>query len=231
MGSGGGAGQYAGVIDGYGGSGGAKVRVQGQNIMLDSTDIIVDGFTGESGYVGFEGGGGGSGGGLLVLCDTVFLHHSTFTACGGDGAGSEYGGGGGAGGGRIKILYTSVIDTLEFSAAVLGGAGGIGYQGTNGAPGDNGSLHIAPLVGIQEHVVQLVGLTVVNGTIITHALTVHCEHTPAILSIYDATGRLVQVSALITPITSIPMRKCNNGVYFLSLDNHPEQCIKIVVIR
>ncbi|MBN2619622.1 hypothetical protein JXB22_00925, partial [candidate division WOR-3 bacterium] len=130
-----------------------------------------------------------------------------------------------------KVLYTNLVDTLEFSAAVSGGAGGTGYQGTNGASGDSGTIHIAPLVGIQEHTVLSAGLIVVNSTIVAHTLTVHCECTPAILSIYDATGRPVQVSALITPITSIPMQGCNNGVYFLSLDNHPEQCIKIVVIR
>lgn len=231
IGSGGGAGQYVSAIDGYGGSGGALIKIRGQNIAIDSTDIISNGFDGSSGYIGFEGGGGGSGGGILILSDTTYLRYSSFTARGGDGAGSEYGGGGGAGGGRIKVLYTTLMDTLEFLATVTGGTGGTGYQGTNGAPGENGSIHIAPLVGIQENAAPIPALAVINGNIVAHALTVYCKETPATLSIYDATGRLMLVSALTTSITMIPMHGLHNGIYFLSLNDHPARCIKIVVIR
>ena len=231
IGSGGGAGQYVSVIDGYGGKGGAMVRVRGQNIAIDSADIVVNGFPGESGSIGFEGGGGGSGGSILILSDTISLHYTSLSACGNDGAGSEYGGGGGAGGGRIKVLYMVQLDTLEFLASAAGGAGGIGYQGSNGTAGSNGSVYIAPLVGLKEYAQPANLLTSVNNTIVMNSLLLRCDQVPATLHIYDATGRLIHVSTLMNTVSTVPIHRLKNGVYFLSLDYCPTQRIKIVVIR
>jgi hypothetical protein len=231
MGSGGGAGQYISTIDGSGGNGGAMIRLQGDLITLDSTDCLCTGAHGEAGYIGFEGGGGGSGGGVMILADIVYLHTTNLLAPGGDGAGSEYGGGGGGGGGRIKIFYYDTLDSIGLTCTVTGGNGGAGYQGSDGDPGDSGTVHIEHLVGVREHQHTLPSLALLTVNPVKSALTVVYPDYPVLLTIHDINGRLVITHTATGSISTIPVNGLPTGVYFLSVEHHPTEAIKFVIIK
>jgi hypothetical protein len=231
MGSGGGAGQYISTIDGFGGNGGAMVRLQGGLVILDSTDCLVAGDQGASGYIGFEGGGGGSGGGILILAYGIYIHHTNLLAHGGDGAGSEWGGGGGGGGGRIKIFYFDTLDTTGLACAATGGDGGTGYQGSDGEPGDDGTIHIEHLVGIRVQKKTLPSLTLLKTNPVGHSVILEYPDHPAMLKVHDINGRLLCTHTLVRRISTIPLNELPTGVYFLSIENRPVGVIKIIVVK
>lgn len=120
MGSGGGAGRLS-AVDGCGGNGGAKIYLRGQKIIIDTSDIETNGQKGYDGSI--EAGGGGSGGGIMLWADSIVIHSSALSANGGDGGNTYgFGGGGGAGGGRIKIFYSSQLNTSNLILSAQGGA-------------------------------------------------------------------------------------------------------------
>lgn len=231
MGSGGGAGQYLSTIDGFGGNGGAFIRIQGYNIIIDSANFTLDGHPGQVGGIGLEGGGGGSGGGILIRADSVTLHHTQLSVSGNDGAGSEFGGGGGGGGGRIKIFYSEHLDTLNCLCSAAGGAGGQGYQGSNGDPGHDGTIHIEQLMGIRIYKTKKPAVTVLEGTIVHQSFTVLCVDSPAILSLYDISGNRIHTYVLTQPKSCIPIQDLPAGVYFLTTDLQSDYYLKIIVVK
>lgn len=227
MGSGGGAGRLS-AVDGPGGNGGAKVYLHGQRIRVDSSYIYVHGQRGLDGAL--EAGGGGSGGGIMVLGDSVFIQYSAFNADGGAGGDASFGGGGGAGGGRIKIFYTSDIDTSDMHLSVTEGAAGSGAYGTpeSGTPG---STYIELIIGITEQVttstprIQMHTNPTRNGVFIT------LDKVPIVLRLYDISGRIVKQLRLTQKNEYIRLNGIGQGVYFLTVGRESRPIGKIILIR
>ena len=146
MGSGGGSGRYL-ECDGFGGNGGGFVYLRGRRVEVDSAQISAWGQVGFDGSL--EAGGAGSGGGILLRADTVRIFFAFLNAAGGTGGNADFDGGGGGGGGRIKVFYTSRLDTSSAFISCPFGAGGVGGE-SNGSNGIAGTVYIGPMVEVNE---------------------------------------------------------------------------------
>lgn len=231
IGSGGGAGRYLYVVDGFGGNGGAMTYLKAQQIIVDSSYIETNG---EDGYVGtslgFEAGGGGSGGGIMLWADSVIIHHSAVNSNGGNGANSELGGGGGAGGGRIKIFYTNSLDTTHLSMSAQGGNPGTGSEG-DPEPGSPGSIYIAQIVGIEEIANGLESRFFLQSHIIRYQTIVHVAEPPVVLHLYDAAGCLVKSFRLEKTTACLKLADLAQGVYFLKVGLKDNRVEKIILLK
>ncbi|MGB3340581.1 MAG: T9SS type A sorting domain-containing protein [bacterium] len=230
MGSGGGAGRLS-AVEGFGGNGGAKISLRGQKINIDSSYIETNGENGDSAAI--VAGGGGSGGGIMIWADSTVIHNSEINASGGEGGHADiYGGygGGGAGGGRIKIYYTTSLDTSDIVLSVQGGAEGTGGWG-NGEPGTPGSIHIEQILGIQEHICSTVKRFSLQSNILkTHAF-VNIPKPPLQLNLYDVTGRMIRVFKLTKNTNQLYLGDQAQGVYFLQSDSGDYTVEKIILLK
>lgn len=232
IGSGGGAGRYLNVVDGFGGSGGAMTYLKAQQIIVDSSYIETNGEDGHIGtLLGFEAGGGGSGGGIMLWADSVIIHHSALNSNGGNGANSEFGGGGGAGGGRIKIFYTTSLDTSNLVLSVQEGAGGIGFQGSDGEDGMPGSIHIEPIVGITEIANKVTKNFYIHSNPVKDIAKITCKNIPLILHLYDVSGRLVKTVWLKNNTEFVRLDDLEQGIYFLKSNKENKPAHKIILLK
>ncbi len=233
IGSGGGAGCYTTyVVDGFGGSGGAMTYLKAQQITIDSSYIETNGEDGHVGtLLGFEAGGGGSGGGIMIWADSAIIHNSVMNANGGNGANSELGGGGGAGGGRIKIFYTTSLDTSDIVLLVQGGTGGIGFQGIDGDSGMPGSIHIEPIVGITEIANTVTKNFYIHSNPVKDIAKITCANTPLKLHFYDVSGRLVKTIWLKNNTEFVHLNDLEQGVYFLKSNKENKSAHKIILLK
>jgi hypothetical protein len=230
MGSGGGAGRLTVVIS-NGGSGGASISLQGECVMLDSSTIETNGQNGETGLAGLEGSGAGAGGGVRIWTDTVAMHHVTIDVRGGAGGDAAYGGGGGGSGGRIKIFYTTEIDTSGVAYFVAGGNGGQGNpQFPASSAGDSGSLYIGVFTGINELITQNLPALSIRPNPVRNMVNITIEKFPTTARLYDVSGRLIMKLELLQERERVDLSALRCGIYFMVIENHPSQPGKIVVI-
>lgn len=227
IGSGGGAGRLGAAVDGWGGNGGAKIYLHGDDVVVDSSYIQTDGNNGADGY---EAGGGGSGGGIMIRGDHVTVRYATLNANGGNGGEGMGGGGGGAGGGRIKIFHVSTLDTTHLTLSVQGGAGGFGGFGS-GEPGIVGSIHIEELIGISEIVQKMMADCLITPNPVRHGVLIKVHDAPVTLSIYDVSGRVVKTVRLKHKTAFIDLHDLRQGVYFLQSVEENKTLGKIVLLR
>ena len=231
MGSGGGAGCYLYVVDGFGGSGGAMTCLKAQQIIVDSSYIEANGEDGHVGtLVGFEAGGGGSGGGIMIWADSAVIHNSVMDANGGNGANSEFGGGGGAGGGRIKIFYTTSLDTSDIVLSVQGGAEGTGGW-ENGEPGMPGSIHIELITGITEIANKVTENFFIYPNPVKDIAKITCANTPLKLHLYDISGRIVKTTWLKNNTEFVRLNDLEQGIYFLKSNEENKPAHKIILLK
>jgi hypothetical protein len=215
MGSGGGVGRL-GAVDGLGGNGGAYVYLKGRRITLDSAQILVRGNAGLDGNL--EAGGAGSGGGIMIRADTVQMSHASLNGAGGTGGSAGFGGGGGGGGGRIKVFYTSRLDTASVTVGCQYGAGGAGDI-SNGGNGETGTIYIGPLVAVDEFSPRLVAdwmiipnpgrgrFAVINPVMENRELV-----------IYDIQGRTIRSHVLARGRNLISLDGFPAGVYMIRIE-------------
>jgi len=218
MGSGGGVGRL-GACDGLGGNGGAAVYLKGRKVTLDSAQITARGNAGFDGNL--EAGGAGSGGGIMIRADTVQMSHASLSGAGGTGGSAGFGGGGGGGGGRIKIFYTSRLDTASVTVDCPYGVGGSGDI-SNGGNGQTGTVYIGPPVAVDE-----VNPRPIAGWMITpnpgqgwfaviNPVTENRE-----LIIYDIQGRTIRSHALTRGRNFISLYGLPAGVYMIRIEGLP----------
>jgi len=230
MGSGGGAGRLSVVIS-NGGHGAATLSLRGGLVNLNSSSIKINGQNGETG-AGLEASGGGAGGGVLIIADTVMMHSSLIEAAGGNGGDAAFGGGGGGSGGRIKILFSSVLDTSDVAYRVEGGTGGIGDPGLPGSEeGDTGTIHIDVFTGINE-TVSVPGLMFqVQPNPTRGTVNIVTKAAPLTIKIYDIAGRLVMSLYLLDEHETVDLSNLQRGVYFMSVGNSLKQPCKIILLH
>lgn len=229
MGSGGGAGRLSVVIS-TGGNGGAALSLRGSFVEITSSSITNNGQNGETG-AGLEASGGGAGGGIIVWADTVLMHNLTIEATGGNGGDAAFGGGGGGSGGRIKVLFSSYIDTSGVMYRVQGGIAGTGDPGLPGStPGDSGTVRITVFTGITE-------ARGVSGQVLcvhpnpTHGiLSIKAKVAPANVKLYDISGRLAMSLNLRSQSEMVDLSMLQPGVYFIVADNQDRRPYKIILI-
>lgn len=225
IGSGGGAGRLS-AVDGFGGTGGAKSYLRAQRIIIDSSFVLADG---KSGYDGaLEAGGAGSGGGIMLWADTVTIHYSSISADGGVGGNGDFGGGGGGGGGRIKIFYSSLLDTLNLILSVQGGLGGLGSYG-NGEAGLPGSIYIGPIVDLEEITEKIKINFSIQPNPAKNRIQITSEYAPIKLRLYDISGRIVRDLFLTGKVESIELDGLNQGIYFLKAEER--NIVKIILLK
>ncbi len=223
MGSGGGAGRL-GLVDGFGGNGGALIYLKGQRMIIDSSQILSLGLYGYDG--GYEAGGGGSGGGIKMQADTLRIRYSSVLASGGAGGNADGGGGGGGGGGRIKGFF-AILDTNHLSLSVSGGAGGYGGYG-NGEDGSVGTIFFGPLVVVEENIVDNSLKAKVQSLITKGRLNGFFKKNPDKILIYNIMGRLVKIGE--NTENEIDVSDLKNGVYFLKLPGE-KKLMKFILIK
>ncbi len=224
-GSGGGAGRL-GLVDGFGGNGGALVYLRGHKILIDTASVLSNGMRGNDGS--YEAGGGGAGGGIKICADTVLLRNAILSAKGGAGGDAAGGGGGGAGGGRIKIFNT-FIDTVSLSVSVSGGNGGTGGYG-NGQSGSNGTLYFGPLVSLEEVSQDSGQMFFVQPHITTGGINVYCVKSKSVIAVYNISGRCVKRLSVTRILSHIDLSDMSEGVYFIR-EQHSRVVEKIVLVR
>ena len=229
MGSGGGAGRLS-AVEGWGGNGGANIYLRAQKINIDSSYIETNGENGDS--AAMVAGGGGSGGGIMIWADSTVIHNSEINADGGEGGHAIYGGygGGGAGGGRIKIFYTTSLDTSDIVLSVQGGAEGTGGW-ENGEPGMPGSIHIAQIVGIEEIASGLEPRFFLQSHIVRYQAIIHVVEPPVVLHLYDASGGLVKSFRLEKTTECLKLGDLAQGVYFLKVGLKDNRVEKIILLK
>ncbi|UCD06680.1 MAG: T9SS type A sorting domain-containing protein [candidate division WOR-3 bacterium] len=229
MGSGGGAGRLSVVIS-NGGHGGAALSLRGSLVQLISSLVKNSGQNGETG-AGLEASGGGAGGGVIIWADTVMMHTATIEAAGGNGGDAAFGGGGGGSGGRIKILFSSSLDTSGVTYQVQGGTGGIGDPGLPGSTdGDTGTIHIDIFTGINE-MVSVGGLIFhVQPNPTRGTVDITTKAAPLTIKIFDIAGRLVNSLYLVDERETVDLSNLRGGVYFMSVGNSPTKPYKIVLL-
>ncbi len=174
---------------------------------------------------------GGSGGGIMIWADSAIIHNSVMNANGGNGANSELGGGGGAGGGRIKIFYTTSLDTSDIVLLVQGGTGGIGFQGIDGDSGMPGSIHIEPIVGITEIANTVTKNFYIHSNPVKDIAKITCANTPLKLHLYDVSGRLVKTIWLKNNTEFVHLNDLEQGVYFLKSNKENKPAHKIILLK
>ncbi|MGQ9465982.1 MAG: hypothetical protein ACUVQ3_05775 [bacterium] len=225
MGSGGGAGRL-GLVDGFGGNGGALIYLRGYKIIIDSSSIFANGSRGNDG--GYEAGGGGSGGGIKLWADTISLRYASVLAKGGTGGDASGGGGGGAGGGRIKIFSTT-IDTNNLNLSVQGGNGGIGGYG-NGEDGNSGSIYFGTLLQLEE-IRSPVTIDIHRPSMITRRiLIIDCKRDREFLLLYDVSGKIVKREILHSGKEAIDISLLPGGIYFLKIPGFGTS-VKIILLK
>lgn len=229
MGSGGGAGRLSVVIS-NGGTGGAALSLRGSSVELISSSIKNNGQNGETG-AGLEASGGGAGGGIMVWADTIALYDFNIEATGGNGGDAAFGGGGGGSGGRIKVLYSSYIDTSDVTCQVQGGTGGTGDPGLpSSTPGDSGTVHIDVFTGIIEAGGEPRQVFRVHPNPTHGILKIEAKVTPADAKLYDISGRLVMNMTIIDQSQTLDLGKLPRGVYFVIVEDHKTHPCKIILI-
>lgn len=231
MGSGGGAGYYLSAVDGFGGDGGAKAYVRAQKIIIDSSYIEINGEEGYEGTIGLEAGGGGSGGGIMLWADSNMIYNCTINANGGAGGSSSFGGGGGAGGGRVKIFYSSYLDTSGLVLSAQGGAGGNGGFG-NGEPGMPGTIYIGPVMGITEIVSKpnIIRFKIQSNPV-REGITITIEDPPILLRLYDVSGQIAKTFRLKNNTEFIHLDDLRQGVYFVKSNGENTTVGKIILLK
>lgn len=230
MGSGGGAGRLGGV-EGFGGNGGGFICLRAGRLVVDSSSLAASGETGDT--AAMVAGGGGSGGGIIVWADTVTINAVFIAADGGPGGpvDPEYGfGGGGAGGGRIKIFYTSHIDTTDLALSVQAGAAGIGGWG-NGLPGSPGTVHVDQLVGALEIATGARPTFSVQPNPARNTVVMKVPAAPVGCKVFDATGRQVMAFVVTETAAGVDFSALPRGVYFLVAERGSHCRHKIVLIE
>lgn len=227
IGSGGGAGRLS-AVNGAGGDGGAQISLKAQYLLVDSSYILTNGQRGYDGSV--EAGGGGAGGGVMLWADSVVIRHTEITADGGNGGDGSYGGGGGGGGGRIKIFYTSNLDTTYIATSAQGGVAGTGIYGSP-EPGSPGTIHIAQIIGIKEIASALEPKFSLQSHIVRYQAIVHVTEPPVILHFYDATGCLVRSFRLEKTTEYLRLSDLAQGVYFLKTGLKNNMVEKIILLK
>ena len=227
IGSGGGAGRLS-AVDGHGGNGGAKVYLRGQRIIIDSSYIHTHGQAGVDGSL--EAGGGGSGGSIMVRGDSVLIHGSRLHANGGRGGDASFGGGGGAGGGRIKIFYSLYLETSEMNLSVIEGAAGTGSHGEP-EPGTPGSAYTGLIVGIAEVAEIKNHGTRINANPVRDGFAITLEEVPALLKLYDISGRVVKVLWIKNKTEYISLDDIKQGIYFLRVDRENKPIGKVILLK
>jgi hypothetical protein len=227
MGSGGGAGRL-GACDGLGGNGGGAVCLKGRKVGLDSMAILVPGNAGSDGSL--EAGGAGAGGGILIRADTVQISSTTLSAAGGAGGNADFGGGGGGGGGRIKVFFTSRLDTSSVTLGCPLGSGGIGGT-SNGGDGGAGTIYIGPLVTADEFDPGRIADWIISPN--------PTRGRPEILNptmerrdmiIYDIQGCAIRSQELLRGRNIIRLKGLPTGVYMIRIEGMPES-LKLVVVN
>ena len=230
MGSGGGAGRL-GAVEGFGGNGGANIYLRAQKINIDSSYIETNGENGDS--AGIVAGGGGSGGGIMIWADSTVIHNSEINADGGEGGHADiYGGygGGGAGGGRIKIFYTTSLDTSDIVLSVQGGAEGTGGW-ENGEPGMPGSIHIELITGITEIANKVTKNFFIYPNPVKDIAKITCVNTPLKLHLYDISGRIVKTIWLKNNTEFVRLNDLEQGIYFLKSNEENKPAHKIILLK
>jgi hypothetical protein len=210
MGSGGGAGRLGGV-EGLGGAGGACLTIHSNNIIIDSLSVSCDGENGADASI--VAGGAGSGGGIIIRSYNCTLHNTTIHASGGNGGACDGYGGGGGGGGRVKIFYSSLIDTINLSISVDPGQGGSGGW-ENGYPGSAGTVYFGYDVSICESIRRL-AVTNHHTTIINGCLEYSVDCPPTNIEIIDITGRVQVKRRLYHKNNHISLNHLTSGIYFV----------------
>ena len=230
MGSGGGAGRLGGV-EGFGGNGGASIYFNANTLIIDSSMITVTGTIGYDAVI--VAGGGGSGGGIMMWGDTVVLGAAILGLDGGPGGNTDqydgYGGGG-AGGGRLKIFYSSSIDTSNLEITRQGGGAGIGGW-SNGQPGMPGSVHIGQQTGILEIMSRVDQTLVIQPNPTLGIIHVRTARAPIEVHVYDCTGREVRTINLATEDHIADLRGLKPGVYFLKSQDFGDLINKLIIAR
>jgi hypothetical protein len=230
IGSGGGTGRLT-TVEGWGGNGGANIYLRAQKINIDSSYIETNGENGDNAVI--VAGGGGSGGGIMIWADSTVIHNSEINADGGKGGHADiYGGygGGGAGGGRIKIFYTTSLDTADIVLSVQEGAEGTGSWG-NGEPGMPGSIHIEPIVGITEIANTVTKNFYIHSNPVKDIAKITCANIPLILQLYDVSGRIVKTIWLKNNTEFIRLNDLEQGVYFLKSNEDNKPAHKIILLK
>jgi len=193
-GSGGGAGNQGG---GVGSRGGGAFMLYGYNACTISGTLSALGENADPTQI--EGGGGGSGGGILIYSPTPVLR-GVLAASGGTGGDGGDNGAGGGGGGRLKIVYTSGIDTTGLTYSVAGGQGGVATIGEPGLPGNTGTVLWLSSPGVEEKGVSEISEVCSGVAVVPNPNRGQCEfHFSSIprgaklaLELYDPIGRLVR---------------------------------------
>lgn len=229
LGSGGGAGRLSVVLS-NGGAGGAMVSLRGQSIVIDTADVDVRGQNGEPGSSGLEASGGGAGGGIMIWADTVMLHHLDLFASGGSGGDAAFGGGGGAGGGRIKILYSSFLDTSDVTRFLIGGSAGTGGYG-NPQPGMSGSFYVGMQTGIHEIVNTLQPELRIKPNPTRGMIILNADRPPGGIVVYDCTGRTVLTTELVRDHGALDLSDLEPGIYFLKSATLAGSTTKLILLR
>ncbi|MBE0432174.1 T9SS type A sorting domain-containing protein [candidate division WOR-3 bacterium] len=230
MGSGGGAGRLGGV-EGFGGNGGAAICIRAGTLAIDSSLITANGETGDT--AAMVAGGGGSGGGIMLWADSIMVNGTALEANGGPGGpvDPEYGfGGGGAGGGRVKIFYTTFIDTSALSISAQGGDAGIGGYG-NGQPGLPGTIYVDQIVSVLEVVHETSVMCNIEPSPARNMVHITIGNPPLQLALCDALGRVVMILRLNQITETINLADLSAGVYFLKSDRGHGVLAKIVLLR
>lgn len=230
MGSGGGAGRLGGV-EGFGGNGGGSICLRAGMLVVDSSSLTVCGETGDT--AAMVAGGGGSGGGIMVWADTIVINCAALEASGGPGGpvDPEYGfGGGGAGGGRLKVFYSTFIDTSGLSVLAQGGDGGIGGY-DNGQPGSPGTVCVDQLVGVLEIATGVKPTFSVKPNPARDIVVINVEAGPVQCKIYDAAGREVMDLRVSKAAARVNFGALPRGVYFLLVEQEGARPHKIVLIE
>lgn len=229
IGSGGGAGRL-GAVDGLGGHGGGKVCLWAQKIIIDSSNVETNGQRGYDGSL--EAGGAGSGGGIMLRADSTVIHNSVIQSNGGNGGDASFGGGGGAGGGRIKIFYSTYLDTSGLDLSVQGGAAGIGDSTLpQSQPGRPGTIYIGQAFGIRETVFKPANKVTIHSNPIKNTMRISCNNVPLTLQLYDISGRIVKTFPIEENTAMIYLGDLNQGIYFIKPEKETLPAKKIILLK
>ncbi|MCK4941609.1 T9SS type A sorting domain-containing protein [candidate division WOR-3 bacterium] len=183
-------------------------------VMTDSSSIDGSERGHRGGYMNSHPWGYGPGGGVMLWADTVMLQHVYINAHGGNGGDAAFGGGGGAGGGRIKIFFSSLIDTSNVTYYVNAGSAGSGSYG-NPQPGMSGSVHIGIQTGIHEIVSTVKPLLKIGPNPARGIIRFSADRPPGEVVVYECTGRVVMTTWLAHKSGTLDLRHLKPGIYFL----------------
>jgi hypothetical protein len=165
----------------------------------------------------------------MIWADTVMLQHVDLMAHGGNGGDAAFGGGGGAGGGRIKVLFSSLLDTSDVTYYVHGGSAGTGSYG-NPQPGMSGSVYIGMQTGIHEVVSIVTPVLKIVPNPARGIIRFNADRPPEEVVVYECTGRVVKTTWLGHKSGTLDLSNLKPGIYFLKSKALGGSITKLILI-